>query len=108
VKEVLEFEIRSGGTVKIELEKCQSCESKACVTMCDDSGMGQILELKDGVPALKYTLEEIKRGACTEDLGCELECELHGNRALVITLPLPQLDEYLESLSEKPTYMREG
>ena len=108
MKEVLEFEIRSGGTVKIELEKCQSCESKACVTMCDDSGMGQILELKDGVPALKYTLEEIKRGACTEDLGCELECELHGNRALVITLPLPQLDEYLESLSEKPTYMREG
>ena len=64
------------------------------------------VELKDGLPALKYSLEEVKRGACTEDLGCELECELHGNQALVITLPLPELDEYLENLSERPTYMR--
>jgi NAD-dependent dihydropyrimidine dehydrogenase PreA subunit len=105
---VLEFEVRSGGTIRIDLEKCESCETKACVKMCNETGMGQILELKDGVPALKYTLEEVKRGACTEDLGCELECELHGNQALVITLPLPELDEYLENLSERPTYMRAG
>jgi len=105
---VLEFEVRSGGTIRIDLEKCESCETKACVKMCNTPGMGQILELKDDVPALKYTLEEVKRGACTEDLGCELECELHGNKALVITLPLPELDEYLENLSEQPTYLREG
>jgi NAD-dependent dihydropyrimidine dehydrogenase PreA subunit len=104
---VLEFEVRSGGTIRIDLEKCESCETKACVKMCNDPGMGQILEMRDGVPALKYSPEEVKRGACTEDLGCELECELHGNQALVITLPLPELDEYLANLSEKPTYMRE-
>jgi NAD-dependent dihydropyrimidine dehydrogenase PreA subunit len=104
---VLEFEVRSGGTIRIELEKCQSCETKACVEMCNALGMGQILELKGGAPALKYTLEEVKRGACTEDLGCELQCELYGNKALVITLPLPELDEYLESLSERPAYLRE-
>ncbi len=103
---VLEFEVRSGGTIRIDLEKCESCETKACVTMCNAPGMGQILELRDGLPALKYTLEEVKRGACTEDLGCELECELHGNKALVITLPLPELDEYLHNLPERPAYLR--
>ena len=103
---VLEFEIRSGGTVRIDLEKCESCESKACVKICNTPGMGEILELKDGVPSLKPTLDEVKRGACTEDLACELECELHGNKAIVITLPLPQLDEYLRDLTETPTYLR--
>lgn len=77
----LEFEIRSGGIVRADLEKCGSCETKACVKMCSATGMGQILGLKDGIPALKYILEEVRRGACTEDLGCELECELHGNKA---------------------------
>lgn len=66
----------------------------------------KVLELKDGVPALKPTLDEVKRGACTEDLGCELDCELYGNKAISITLPLPELDEYLKDVSEKPTYMR--
>jgi len=103
---VLEFEVRSGGTIRIDLEKCKACETKACVKMCNTPGMGQILELKDGVPALKYTLEEVRRGACTEDLGCELECELQGNKALVITLPIPGLDDYLENLSERPTFSR--
>ena len=59
----LEFEVRSGGTIRIDLDKCQSCETKACVKICNTTGMGQILELKDGVPALKPTLEEVKRGA---------------------------------------------
>jgi NAD-dependent dihydropyrimidine dehydrogenase PreA subunit len=103
---VLEFEVRSGGTIRIDLEKCRSCETKACVKICNTTGMGQILELKDGLPALKPTLEEVKRGACTEDLACELDCQLYGNKAIVITLPLPQLDDYLAGLSERPTYMR--
>jgi hypothetical protein len=60
------------------------------------------------LPALKPTLEEVKRGACTEDLACELDCQLYGNKAIVITLPLPQLDDYLAGLSERPTYMREA
>ena len=104
--DILEFEVRSGGTIRIDLEKCETCKTKACVEHCNTEGMGQILELKNGAPALRYSLEEVKRGACTEDLGCELECELRGNDAIVITLPLPQLDEYLENLPEKPTYLR--
>jgi NAD-dependent dihydropyrimidine dehydrogenase PreA subunit len=105
---VLEFEVRSGGTIRIDLEKCKSCETKACVKICNTPGMGQILELKDSVPALKPTLDEVKRGACTEDLACELDCQLYGNKAIVVTLPLLQLDEYLAGLSERPTYMREA
>jgi len=105
---VLEFEVRSGGTIRIDLDKCRACETKACVKICNSAGMGQILELKDGVPALKPTLEEVKRGACTEDLACELDCELYGKKAIVITLPLPKLDEYLEDLTETPTYLREA
>ena len=104
---VLEFDVRSGGTIRIDLEKCKSCETKACVKICNSTGMGQILDLKDGVPALKITPEEVKRGGCTEDLACELECELHGNKAIVVTLPLPELDEYLENMAERPTYLRE-
>jgi NAD-dependent dihydropyrimidine dehydrogenase PreA subunit len=104
---VLEFEVRSGGTIRIDLTKCKSCETKACVKVCNTAGMGQILELKDGLPALKYTLDEVKRGACTEDLACELDCQLYGNKAITVTLPLPQLDEYLAELSDKPTYARE-
>jgi NAD-dependent dihydropyrimidine dehydrogenase PreA subunit len=103
---VLEFEVRSGGTIRIDLDRCRACETKACVKICNSTGMGQILELKDGVPALKPTLEEVKRGACTEDLACELDCELYGKKAIVITLPLPELDEYLEDLTETPTYLR--
>ena len=105
---VLEFEVRSGGTIRIDLDKCRACETKACVKICNSIGMGQILKLKDGVPALKPTLEEVKRGACTEDLACELDCELYGKKAIVITLPLPKLDEYLEDLTETPTYLREA
>ena len=105
---VLEFEVRSGGTIRIDLDKCRACETKACVKICNSTGMGQILELKDGVPSLKPTLEEVKRGACTEDLACELDCELYGKKAIVITLPLPKLDEYLEDLTETPTYLREA
>ena len=104
---VLEFEVRSGGTIRIDLAKCKSCETKACVKVCNTTGMGQILELKDGVPALKPTLDEVKRGACTEDLACELDCQLYGKKAITVTLPLPQLDEYLQDLSDKPTYTRE-
>jgi len=38
----LEFEVRSGGTITIDLEKCRSCETKACVKICNTIGMGQI------------------------------------------------------------------
>lgn len=89
---ILKFEVLSGGTIEIDLSRCKECVSKACVKACSRPGMGQILELKDGVPSLKCTPEEAKKGACTECLGCELDCSLHGNNAVTITLPLGDLD----------------
>lgn len=85
---ILEFEVLSGGTVEIDLAKCKDCSSKACVEICSKPGMGQILELKEGLPALNCSPEEAKKGGCTECLGCELECSLHGRGAVTITLPL--------------------
>ncbi len=90
---VLEFEVFSGGKVEINLSKCKQCESKACVDVCNSPNMGKVLELKDGIPALQKSLEDIKRGGCTECLGCELDCDLYGEQAIKITLPIKELDE---------------
>lgn len=86
----LVFEVLSGGTVEIDLEQCNRCDSKVCINVC--SSQGDILTLKDGVPALKRTAEEVKKGACTECLGCELDCLLHGKNAINITLPVKSID----------------
>jgi len=108
-KETLEFQVFSGGKIIIDLSKCNQCPSKACVQICSLPTMGRVLELKNGKPSLKKDLKEIKRGACTECLGCELECELKGNKAIQIILPTPELDEYLNELKNKeikPVYVR--
>lgn len=110
-KEVLVFEVFSGGKVSIDLSKCEECHSKACVQICSLPTMGRVLELKNGRPSLKKDLKEIKRGACTECLGCEMECELKGRNAIQIILPTPELDEYLreiESKGMKPVYKISG
>lgn len=88
----LVFEVFSGGTIKFDLEKCEDCKSKACVKFCESPNMGDVLMLSDGLPSLKKNADEVKKGACTECLGCELECILHGNNAITITLPVKNLD----------------
>lgn len=103
---VLEFEVLSGGTVRIDLEKCAGCRSKACVRVCNLPHMGGVLGLRDEVPALKSTPEEVRRGACTECLSCELICQLEGEGAITIVLPLPELEEYLKKAPFKPIYER--
>ena len=80
----------SGGTIEFNLDKCRKCESKICIDTC--KSQGDILALSDGVPALKRSEEEEKRGACTECLGCELDCQLHGEDAIKITLPVKYMD----------------
>lgn len=110
-EEVSEFEVSSGGKVVIDLTKCDECHSKACIQICSLPTMGRVLELKNGRPSLKKNLKEIKRGACTECLGCELECELKGRKAIRIILPTPELDEYLEEIKNKgmkPVYEMSG
>jgi hypothetical protein len=104
--ERLQFELRSGGTISIDLSKCASCESKACLAVCSVQGGPLVLDESRGVPGLRFSLVEIQRGGCVECLGCELDCSLHGNDAVRIDLPLERLDEYLDSLTEAVVYPR--
>jgi succinyl-CoA synthetase beta subunit len=89
---ILSFEVLSGGTVNIDLEKCRACSTKVCVVMCSSPNMGDVLTLKEGLPALKKSRQDIARGGCTECLGCELECSLKGQDAITIILPILELD----------------
>ena len=91
-------------TVSIDVSKCLSCETKACVAACKKYARG-ILELKDGVPSVEHlTAEEVLRLG-TECLACEFACtflilndyslEANGNKAITIDVPVAGLPEYL-------------
>ncbi len=68
-------------TVSIDVSKCLSCETKACVAAC-----------KQSVEHL--TAEEVLRLG-TECLACEFACTFHGNKAITIDVPVAGLPEYL-------------
>ena len=91
----LTFEVLSGGTITIERDRCPSCRTKACVMICALQSPGPVLILDGEVPVLKPTLDEVKRGVCTECLGCVTECETKGEKAVRIDLPLSGLAEYV-------------
>lgn len=88
---VYEFPFRTG-KVMIDNEKCQSCESYACIKACSLFG-GNLLRIQDGKPVLIPSPEEAKR-RCIEDLTCELYCQAYGNKGLKIVLDMFGLDEY--------------
>jgi len=104
--DILEFKVRSGGTVTIVLDHCVECETKACVEVCQTQGGPLVLDEERGVPSLRWSLAEIERSGCVECLGCELDCELYGQQAVTITLPLERFDEYLNTLSEPVVYQK--
>ena len=90
---ILEIKEKSS-TVSIDVSKCLSCETKACVAACKKYARG-ILELKDGVPSVEHlTAEEVLRLG-TECLACEFACTFHGNKAITIDVPVAGLPEYL-------------
>ena len=105
--EMLTFEVRSGGRITIDLGPCAECDTKACVEVCRVQGGPLVLHEARGVPSLRWSLEEIKRGGCVECLGCELDCKLHGRQAVTITLPLERFDEYMDTLTETVVYRQE-
>lgn len=72
---------------------CQDCTAKPCVAACAP----KILKLEGSGPVLAISPEDAARGKCTECLACELACEFHGNRALHIELPIPGLEEAIQS-----------
>jgi hypothetical protein len=104
--EMLEFKVRSGGSVCIDLERCKSCDSKVCLDVCEVQGGPLVLDRERGLPALRWSLAEIERGGCVECLGCELDCTLRGRQAVSIVLPLARLQEYLGTLSDPVVYKR--
>lgn len=106
----LAFEVLSGGTITIDTTACPSCESKACATVCAEQSPGPVLVIgDDGCPRLKPTLAEVKRGVCTECLGCLLDCEVRGKNVVRFHVPLPGLEAFIageEAAGRVPVYRR--
>ena len=76
------------GRITIDHAKCETCESKACIEACKPG----ILSLSvSGKPELNISLDDAKRGKCTECLACEAECWYSGENAVRIDLPIPGL-----------------
>jgi hypothetical protein len=50
-------------------------------------------------PAASTAASEVKRMG-TECLGCEFECWFRGLNAIKIEVPMPELDEFKQSLSK--------
>ena len=103
----LEFQVRSGGNISIDLRQCEVCEEHVCLDVCQEQGGPLVLDGERGVPALRWSLEETERGGCVECLGCELACQLHGHGAVNITLPLESFDDYLATVNEPVVYQQE-
>jgi hypothetical protein len=104
---LLVFNVRSGGSITIDLSQCAACETKPCVEVCAVQGGPLVLDEEQGVPSLRWSLDEIEKGGCVECLGCELDCELYGHQAISIVLPLERFEEYVNSLAE-PVVYRQG
>ena len=82
------------GKIYIEHEICKECESKACVEACNYD----VLKVEEGLPLLKISEEDAKKGKCVECLACEIACRFSGKGALYIHLPIPGLAEYREKI----------
>jgi len=80
--------------VHIDVVKCRTCESKACIEACKKYARG-ILELKDGVPSVAHLSKDEVLRLGTECLACEFACTFQGNKAITIDVPVTGLPEYL-------------
>ncbi len=80
------------GSITFDHALCAGCESKICIESC----VPDILKLDNGVPVLAISKEDAKAGKCIECLGCEIECEFHGNKGANVDLPIEGLVEYLK------------
>jgi len=81
------------GKLFIDHKKCKTCMDKPCVDSCP----AKILKFDNEKLILSITPQEAKKGRCTECLACELACQFHGNRAIMIDLPIPGLDEAVKA-----------
>jgi hypothetical protein len=58
----------------------------------------KILKLEGEKPVLAISVEDARKGKCTECLACEIFCRFHERDAIVIHLPIPGLKEYREKI----------
>jgi len=87
------------GRLSFDHAKCPDCKTKGCVPACAP----KILKLEDGKPVLAVSVEDARKGKCTECLACEIFCKFHERDAIVVHLPIPGLREYREKVrSGKP------
>lgn len=101
---IYKFQISSGGEVRFDLTLCEGCSSKACVKACNQLNMGNILKIENGLPQLKVSEEEAKKGACTECLSCELDCRLLGKGGIQIILTQPELERCTKKVPYRLVY----
>lgn len=78
------------GSVRFDHAICAECDAKICINNC----VQNILQLEDGVPALKIPKEEAKKGRCSECLACEVDCAYYGSGGGYVHLPVEGLDDY--------------
>jgi succinyl-CoA synthetase beta subunit len=87
-KEPYTFVTVSAGTVTFDHSACRDCDSKICIETC----VPGILDLEDGLPVLKISPEEARKGGCIECLACQIECYFLGNQGGYVDLPVPGLE----------------
>jgi hypothetical protein len=104
--QILQFRVRSGGTISVALEQCAECTTRACVVVCESQGGPLVWNVERKGPGLRWSEAEVERGGCVECLGCELDCTLTGRQAVTIHLPIARLEEYLDILIEPVVYER--
>lgn len=84
------------GEISINFEACRMCKSYACIKADRLFGTG-VLRLQEGKPIAAVSSEEFQR-VCNECLGCELYCQLFGNKGLTIELDSIGLEEYRKAV----------
>jgi succinyl-CoA synthetase beta subunit len=82
------------GKIYFDHQKCLNCKTQGCVPACNAG----ILKLREGKPFLAVSVEEAKKGKCTECLACEIFCKFHEQDAITIYLPIPGLKEYRDRI----------
>ena len=84
------FRFRTGEIV-IDHNACAECETHACVK-ADRLFGTNVLRLQDRKPVLALAVEDAIR-VCNECLGCEIYCQIYGNKGLLIKLDSIGLDK---------------
>lgn len=82
---MLKFETKTG-TIEIDRDECEKCDSYACVKACSHYGRN-ILKLQGGRPVLRYDPDEAKKRD-NECLACEEACRVDGLDCINIILPI--------------------